>query len=107
MTSVLVTSGPIEPGLPGARNGQPFERRVVADVVRRFAVRDLPEDLALVQIDRADARVRRLEQRQSLHGRARRRPRLPRAAGAAAPGASPRAAAAGAPIPIRPCGARR
>ena len=34
---------------------------------------DLPDDLALVEIDRADAAVRRLDQRQPLHGQRRRR----------------------------------
>ena len=37
---------------------------MVADVVRRLAMRDLPEDLAAAHVDRADRAVRRLEQRQ-------------------------------------------
>src|SRR6185436_13601251 len=41
---------------------------MILDVVWRLAVRDVPENLALVQIDRADPRVRRLQQRQSLGG---------------------------------------
>ena len=48
-------------GAAGARNGQALERRMIADVVRRLAVRDLPDDLALVQIDRGDAAVGRLQ----------------------------------------------
>ena len=40
---------------------------MIADVVRRFAVRDLPEDFAFIQIDRADASIRRLRQRQALN----------------------------------------
>ena len=50
------------PELPPAPAGrpvrgivQPFERRIVLDRVGRVAVRDLPHQLALVQIDRADA----------------------------------------------------
>src|SRR5439155_21666136 len=42
-----------------ARNVHCFERGVIADVVRRFAVRDLPDNLALVEIDRSNAAVRR------------------------------------------------
>ena len=44
------------------------QRVVIAHGVRRLAVRDAPEDLALVEIDRADPRVRRFEQRESLYG---------------------------------------
>src|SRR5438067_12929783 len=40
---------------------------MVADIVRRLAVRDVPEDLAFVEIDGADARIWRFQQRQSLH----------------------------------------
>src|SRR5688572_20591557 len=53
----------------GARNRQALERRMIADVVRRFAVCDLPEQLALVQIDGADTAVRRLDQREPLDRR--------------------------------------
>ena len=38
---------------------------MIADVVRRVAVRDLPEDFALIQADRGDAAVRRLRDRQA------------------------------------------
>ena len=65
---------------------------MVLDVVRRFAVRDLPEDLALVEIDRGDLPVRRLAERQAL-GRS--EPPPPSAARAAA-------AAARLPAPARP-----
>ncbi len=53
-------------GLSGSRNLQPFQRRVVADVVRRVAVRDLPQDLAAIEADRRDAAVGRLDDRQAL-----------------------------------------
>ena len=75
---------------------------MIPDVVRRVAVRDLPEDLALVQADGADAAVGRLHDRQALNREAaaaapfaaRRRLDLP-----AAPPAPPvpRLGAAGAP----------
>ena len=39
---------------------------MIADAVGRFAMRDLPDDLAFVQIDRRDAAVRRLDERQPL-----------------------------------------
>src|SRR5262245_50711072 len=53
--------------LTRAWNVDPFERRVVPDVVGRVAVRDLPDDLAFVEADGADAAVRRLCNRQALH----------------------------------------
>src|SRR5580704_15792789 len=53
----------------GARNVQTFESRMILDVVRRFAVRDLPGDVALVQIDGRNAPIRRLQQGQALHGK--------------------------------------
>ena len=40
-----------------------LERGMFLDVVGRLAVRDLPADLALVEIDRADPAVRRLAER--------------------------------------------
>ncbi len=40
---------------------------MIADVIRRLAVRDLPQNLALVKIDGADGRIGRLRQRQALH----------------------------------------
>jgi hypothetical protein len=48
-------------GPPGARNRHALERGVVPDVVRRFAVRDLPREGALVHVERSDASVRRLD----------------------------------------------
>src|SRR5262249_1307270 len=42
------------PGPSGSRNRQTLERRVIAYVVRRLAVGDLPDDVALVQIDPGD-----------------------------------------------------
>ena len=44
-------------GLAGARDVDPFERRVIPDVVGRVAVRDLPDDLAFIQAEGADAAV--------------------------------------------------
>src|SRR5256885_9115147 len=41
------------------RNRQPFERRMIADVVRRVAVRHLPENLAAIEIDGGDRAERR------------------------------------------------
>ena len=43
---------------------------MVPHVVRRLAVRDLPEDFPLVEIDRADLTVRRLHDRQAAHRQA-------------------------------------
>src|SRR5580658_9387791 len=54
----------------GARNVQALERRVIANIVRTLSVRDLPEDLTFVQIDRVDASIGWLHQRQALHGEA-------------------------------------
>ena len=48
----------------------PLSAGLVPDLIRRFAVRDLPGDVALVEIDRGDAAVRRLDQRQALHRQA-------------------------------------
>ena len=56
-------AGPARP-----RNVDALERRMVLDRVGRLAVRDLPDDLALVQIDRGDASPWRFDERQSLHG---------------------------------------
>ena len=57
--------------LTGARNRQSFQRRMIADAVGRLAVRDLPDDLAAIEIDRGDAAVRRLQERQPLRRRVR------------------------------------
>ena len=48
----------------------PLQRRVIADRVRRVAVRHLPHQLAVVEIDRGEHAVRRLDERQTLHGQA-------------------------------------
>ena len=40
---------------------------MIPDIIRSIAVRHLPGDLALVEIDRRDAAIWRLEQRQALH----------------------------------------
>jgi hypothetical protein len=48
------------------RDVHPRERRRVADVVRRVAVRHLPLQLTLVEIDRREHAVRRLYDRQTL-----------------------------------------
>src|SRR6185436_10981004 len=50
----------------GARDVQALERGIVLDRIGRVAVRDLPYQFTLVEIDRADAAVRRLDQRQAL-----------------------------------------
>ena len=53
-TSVFVTISPTPdvPGLPGLRNVHAAQRRMVADVVRRVAVRHLPHQLAAIEVDR-------------------------------------------------------
>src|SRR2546430_3261262 len=53
----------------GAWNREPLERRMILDVVRRLAVRDLPRERPLVHVERGDASVRRLDDRQPLHVR--------------------------------------
>ena len=55
-------------GASGARNIQTFQRRAVADIIRRFAVSNLPREVTLVQIDGCQNSVGRLQQRQSAHG---------------------------------------
>ena len=47
--AIFVVSVPMMPGLPGTRDGHPFERRMVVHVVERLTVRDLPLDGALVR----------------------------------------------------------
>src|SRR5690606_1489305 len=49
------------------RQIQTLQGRVVLDIVRRRRVRLLPDDLALVHIERRDAVIRRLDQRQPLY----------------------------------------
>ncbi len=58
----------IEARLAGAGHVDALERRIVADRIGRVAMRDLPDDVTLVHVDRADGRVRRLQQRQALDG---------------------------------------
>src|SRR5262249_57507760 len=43
---------------------------MIGYVTRRLAMRNLPRDLTLVEIDRADASVWRFDERQSLNGQA-------------------------------------
>src|SRR5206468_812804 len=57
-------------GLSRLRNGQSFERRVIADVVGRVAVRDLPEDLAAIEVHGGDRAVRRLQDGDAVDGEA-------------------------------------
>src|ERR1043166_5895295 len=45
-----------------------FQRRMILDVVGRFAMSNLPDERPLVHIERGDAAVRRFDERQSLHG---------------------------------------
>ena len=42
---------------------------MIADVVGRFAVSDLPENFTFVHVDRADASVRRLDEGETLNGK--------------------------------------
>ena len=62
-----MTSSPTLPLCPVFGMFNPFERRVVADVVRRVAVRRLPQQVAAIEIDSGDQPVRRLDERQPLH----------------------------------------
>src|SRR5688500_7210627 len=55
------------PWTPRTRNVHAFERRVITNVVGRLAMRNLPHDLAPVEVDGGNARVRRLDDRQPLH----------------------------------------
>ena len=66
MTSVLVTSAPTAPDWPVRGMVSALQRRMIADAVGRLAVRDLPDDLAAIEVDRGDAAVRRLQERQAL-----------------------------------------
>ena len=89
MTSVFVTSEPDAAALAGLRNVHALQRGMIAHVVRRVAVRHLPHQLAAIEIDRGEHAVRRLHDRQPLHGQAalaagrrvRRRRPAPRAGG--------------------------
>src|SRR5206468_6966829 len=49
------------------RNVHVFEQRMVADHVRRVSVRDLPHEVAAIEVDRVEHAVRRLEERQTLY----------------------------------------
>ena len=40
---------------------------MIADVIRRLAMSDLPTDLALVQVDCSDATIGRFQERQAFH----------------------------------------
>src|SRR5438094_29033 len=70
-----------------SRKGFAFECRMILDVVRSFAVRNLPHDVAFVEIDRRDTRVWRFHERQSLYSET----RTPALATTAAPARRPRA----------------
>jgi len=50
-----------------ARDRQALQRRMIAHVVGGLAVRDLPEQFASIQVDRADLAVGGLDQRQPTH----------------------------------------
>ena len=73
----------------------PLSAGVIADVVRRLAVRDLPGEIAFVEIDRRDAAVRRLEQRKALDVRPAATAFAAAAAAAPPPGAATGAGAFG------------
>jgi hypothetical protein len=66
-TRVLVTSVPIDSRPTRSRNIQPFERRMIPDVVRRLPVGYPPSDLVSIQVNGRDAPVWRLNQRQALN----------------------------------------
>src|SRR5688572_2941843 len=53
--------------LPGLRDRETLELRVVADVVGRVAVRHLPLQVALGQVDRSQDTIGRLDHRQPFH----------------------------------------
>src|ERR1051326_4667173 len=59
-------------GTPGSWNSEPLECRMVANVVRRLPMCDLPQNLSLVKVDRGDAAIRRFGERQSLNSQRRR-----------------------------------
>ena len=67
MTSVFVMTRPTLPLWPGPRDVHALQQRVIAHRVRRLAVRHAPLDRALVEIDRREHAVRRLQDRQPLH----------------------------------------
>src|SRR5262245_37889543 len=52
--------------LAGTGNRQTFERRVIAHDIRCFALGNLPDEIALVQVDRRDTPIGWLEERKSL-----------------------------------------
>ena len=54
-------------GTAGARNVDTLQSRMISDVVRSLAMSDLPHDVALIEIDGRDTRIRRFLQRQSLN----------------------------------------
>ena len=51
-----------------ARNCQALQRGIVADIIGGFSVRDLPDDIAAVQIDGRDAAIRRFQERHAFDG---------------------------------------
>src|SRR5439155_17579301 len=52
-----------------AWNIDSLQSGMVANLVGCFAMRDLPQDFAFVQINRTDASIRRLWQRKALHSK--------------------------------------
>ena len=86
-SSVFVTMMPRRPPRPVLRNRHALQPSVILDVVRRVADRLHPHVIARVHVDRRDAAVRRLDQRQAEDGRG---GRLGVAAGAAGAGAAAR-----------------
>src|SRR5436309_10673678 len=53
-------------GLAGAWNVESLERGMIAHHVRRFAVSDLPYDLAPIEIDGRDGSIGRLDEGQAI-----------------------------------------
>ena len=58
------------PLLAGLRDVHAFQRGMIAHRVGRIAVRRRPHQLTLVEVDADDLAVRRLDDRQTLYGRA-------------------------------------
>ena len=70
ITRVLVTSKPDAARLAGVGNVHALQSGMIANRIGRLAIRHLPLDVAAIEIDRRDYRVRRLHDRKPLHGQA-------------------------------------
>src|SRR6266550_2956804 len=56
--------------LAGLWNGESFERRMIANRVRRVTMRHLPHELAAIEVDCGEHSVRRLDERETLNRQA-------------------------------------